>query len=96
MLDARLDAELEELGLVRELVSRCQAARKKLDLAYTARIALTFAEGSEAARVALSAPTPSRAKVLATVVTAGAAGAGERFEESIGGADVTFWVDPTA
>ena len=40
VLDTKLDAELKDLGLVREVLSRVQAVRKELGLEYADRIRL--------------------------------------------------------
>jgi isoleucyl-tRNA synthetase len=48
VLDTRLTPELEDLGLLRELLSRIQAARKEASLEFTDRIAL-WVTGSERA-----------------------------------------------
>jgi isoleucyl-tRNA synthetase len=40
VLDTKLDAELEDLGMLRELISRVQGARKEMDLGYADRIRL--------------------------------------------------------
>jgi isoleucyl-tRNA synthetase len=49
--DTTLDDELRDLGLLREIQSRVQAARKEIGLEYTDRILLSVLGGERAARV---------------------------------------------
>jgi len=49
VLDTRVTPELKREGLAREAVNRLQTARKTMDLAYEARIAVTYEAGDELA-----------------------------------------------
>ncbi|MGH7271812.1 MAG: DUF5915 domain-containing protein, partial [Polyangiaceae bacterium] len=107
VLDTRLDDELKDLGIVRELQNRVQTIRKEMRLEYTdririwiegtARIASVFA--SKGATAAGSAPGRMdllAAEVLATEVSLGEPPwAGEemaRAEVDIEGQAVCLWV----
>jgi isoleucyl-tRNA synthetase len=84
VLDTKLDEELEDLGMLRELLSRVQAARKEMELGYADRIRLAIkVEGRlgkvvEAHKVTLATevladeivlgPVPADAHAVSTVV----------------------------
>ncbi|MCA9583625.1 MAG: class I tRNA ligase family protein, partial [Myxococcales bacterium] len=61
ILDTRLTDELRAEGLAREVINRVQRARKSMDLAHEARIAITYqAEGALADAVAAHGETIAR------------------------------------
>lgn len=76
VLDTKLDEELEDLGMVRELQSRVQAARKELELGYSDRIRLFIATEGRLLRVAEAHAAALAAEVLASEVVFGEAPAG--------------------
>lgn len=69
-LDTTLDDELRELGLLRELVNRVQAARKDMGLEYTDRINLSALGSERIARVVDRYKETLAAEVLAVEVGA--------------------------
>jgi isoleucyl-tRNA synthetase len=71
VLDTKLDAELEELGLVRELLSRIQGARRDVGLEYTDRVHLYLDVPRELAKVVNLHLDEIKTEVLADVVTLG-------------------------
>jgi isoleucyl-tRNA synthetase len=64
VLDTKLDPELEELGMLRELLSRIQAARKEMGLEYTDRVVLSLDAPERLMRVV----SEHREEVLAEVL----------------------------
>jgi isoleucyl-tRNA synthetase len=72
VLDTKLDPELEELGLLRELLSRIQSARKEMGLEYTDRVALSLDIPERLARVVSEHRDEVLAEVLADDVSFGA------------------------
>ncbi len=72
VLDTRLDPELEDLGLLRELLSRIQAARKDMGLEYTDRVVLSLDAPDRLARVASEHRREVLAEVLADDLSFGA------------------------
>ncbi len=65
VLDTKLDDELVELGLVRELLSRLQAARKEMGLEYTDRVRIWLEVPDELGRVVERHREELRSEVLA-------------------------------
>jgi len=65
VLDTKLDPELLDLGLVRELLSRVQAARKDMGLEYADRIRLYLNAGERLGRVAREHSAAIASEVLA-------------------------------
>ena len=73
VLDTRIDDVLRAEGYAREVVSHIQGARKKLDLAYEARIEVTYAtDGALAAAIAEHSDAIA-GETLAVNIEAGAA-----------------------
>jgi isoleucyl-tRNA synthetase len=72
VLDTKLDPELEDLGLLRELLSRIQAARKEIGLEYTDRIGLSLDVPERLARVVSEHRREVLAEVLADDLSLGA------------------------
>jgi isoleucyl-tRNA synthetase len=68
VLDTKLDAELEDLGMLRELISRVQGARKDLDLGYADRIRLYIETDGRLKDVATRYAIALAAEVLADKV----------------------------
>jgi isoleucyl-tRNA synthetase len=81
VLDTKLDSELEDLGMLRELQSRIQAARKEMGLEYTDRIALSIGAPERLARVVAEHRDELLAEVLGDSVSFGAPAAGAHVEE---------------
>jgi isoleucyl-tRNA synthetase len=71
VLDTKLDPELEELGLLRELLSRIQAARKEMGLEYTDRVVLSLDVPERLMRVVSDHREEVLAEVLADDVSFG-------------------------
>jgi isoleucyl-tRNA synthetase len=68
-LDTMLDDELRGLGLLRELVSRIQAARKEMGLEYTDRIRVSVLGGDKVRRVVEAHTDALKAEILAIEVS---------------------------
>ena len=83
VLHTTLTDALVDEGIVRELVSRVQAARKDLQLAFTDRIAVRLAGTDRALRVAREHEDHIKRECLAVSVELGAAGEDAR-EHAIG------------
>jgi isoleucyl-tRNA synthetase len=73
VLDTKLDAELVELGLVRELLSRLQAARKEVGLEYAERVNVWLDVPAELARVVEKHEEELRVEILADAISVAAA-----------------------
>jgi isoleucyl-tRNA synthetase len=71
VLDTKLDAELEELGLVRELLSRIQAARREMGLEYTDRVHLYLDIPEELAEIVGNHRAEIQSEVLADAISIG-------------------------
>jgi isoleucyl-tRNA synthetase len=71
VLDTKLDPELEELGLVRELLSRIQAARREMGLEYTDRIHLFVAAAAELTEIVGKHLEELKTEVLADSISVG-------------------------
>ncbi len=71
VLDTKLDAELLDLGLVRELQSRVQGARKELELGYADRIRLFVETEARLAEVAARYASALATEVLADEILFG-------------------------
>lgn len=89
VLETMLDEELLDLGFLRELQSRVQAARKDMGLEFTDRIALGLSGGERLARVLAKYQADLAREVLASSV--GAPGA-EAKEHSVEGEAVKIEV----
>ncbi|HSQ65549.1 MAG TPA: DUF5915 domain-containing protein, partial [Polyangiaceae bacterium] len=76
-LETTLDDELRELGFLRELQSKVQAARKEMGLEFTDRIALGLSGGERLAKMLANYKDDLAREVLATSVGAAADGARE-------------------
>jgi isoleucyl-tRNA synthetase len=89
VLDTRLDDELRELGLVRELLNRVQGLRKDLGLEYTDRIRLEVFGSDHAQQVFTRHRETIAGEVLAVEVKVGAlGGAGDARALDIEGEDL--------
>ncbi|MEM8883079.1 MAG: isoleucine--tRNA ligase [Planctomycetota bacterium] len=73
VLDARIDEALRHEGLAREVVNRLQNARKKLDLAYEARIEIRYEADDELAAAIAAHRDAIAGETLARALEAGAA-----------------------
>jgi isoleucyl-tRNA synthetase len=71
VLETKLDPELEELGVVRELLSRIQAARREMGLEYTDRIHLFLDVPEALAEIARKHRREIQSEVLADDVSLG-------------------------
>jgi isoleucyl-tRNA synthetase len=69
VLDTKLDAELEELGLLRELLSRLQAARKEVGLEYAERVRVWLDVPAELARIVEKHEDELRVEILADAIS---------------------------
>lgn len=93
VLDTRLDDELRELGLVRELVSRVQNMRKDLGLEYTDRVRLDCFGGDRLQAVVTRHRDALAIEVLAVDVTAAPLGhAGDAKAHDVEGEEVRIKV----
>lgn len=81
VLDTKLDPELEDLGLLRELLSRVQAMRKEMGLDYTDRISLTLDVPERLVRVVSEHRREVLSEVLADDVSFGAFAGGAHVAE---------------
>jgi len=81
VLDTKLDPELEELGLLRELLSRIQATRKEMGLEYTDRVLLSIGAPEHFTRVVSTHREEVLTEVLANDVTFGVPAAGAHVVE---------------
>ncbi len=97
-LETTLDDELRELGFLRELQSKVQAARKEIGLDFADRITLVFdAPGARADGVLAKYTEALAAEVLATRVDRGTAASGARaFEVDVDGEPVRFAISLSA
>ena len=87
VLDTRIDDTLRAEGLAREVVNRLQAARKKLDLPYEARVDITWQADGELATAIDAHSKTIAAETLALSMTAGAA---SEHEADIDGTSFVF------
>jgi len=71
ILDTRVDDELRREGLAREVVNRIQNARKAMDLAYDARISITYKAGADVAEAIEAHAAYISGETLATALQAG-------------------------
>jgi len=71
VLDTRLDDELIDLGLLRELQNRLQAARKEMSLDYADRISVRIEAGERLTRVAQEHKAELSSSVLASDISFG-------------------------
>ena len=81
VLDTRLDDELRDLGLLRELLNRVQTVRKELDLEYADRIRLWVTGGERVVRVIREHTATLASEVLAIAVSTDAAPQGTEVRE---------------
>ena len=77
VLETKLDDELLDLGLVRELLNRLQNARKEMELDYTDRIAVTMSGSDRLQRVVLAHREAMMTEVLAVDIAIGSTDAPE-------------------
>ncbi|MBX3270979.1 MAG: isoleucine--tRNA ligase [Sandaracinaceae bacterium] len=91
VLDTRVTDALRRAGFAREVVNRVQRARKDLDLAYDARIALRWRAEGELAEAITEHADFIAAQVLATALVAGE-GEGAGVEGDVDGAPFAFWL----
>jgi isoleucyl-tRNA synthetase len=92
VLDTRLDDALRDLGYLREVLSRIQAARKDMGLDFVDRIRISIGGSERVVRVASAHHATIASECLAVVVTVGAdadAG-GETREVDVEGDKVVF------
>jgi isoleucyl-tRNA synthetase len=93
VLDTKLDDELVDLGMVRELQSRVQAARKELELGYADRIRLAVVTEGRLLQVVKAHAKELAAEVLADEVVFGPGPAGAHVVPSlIEGVNVTLGI----
>jgi isoleucyl-tRNA synthetase len=86
LLDTKIDEELRDLGLVRELVNRIQTARKEMGLEYTDRIRVALVGSDRVHRVAGAHRDAIAQEVLAVAVSSTSFGdAGEVREADVDG-----------
>jgi isoleucyl-tRNA synthetase len=83
VLDTKLDAELENLGMLRELISRVQGARKEMDLGYADRIKLYVETDGRLLDVATRYLATLAAEVLAIELVFAAPPAGTHVVETV-------------
>ncbi len=77
VLETKLDEELLDLGLVRELLNRLQNARKEMELDYTARIAVSLSGSDRLHRVVTAHRDAMMTEVLAVDIAIGSTNAPE-------------------
>jgi isoleucyl-tRNA synthetase len=92
VLDTRVDDSLRREGLAREVINRIQRARKSMDLAYEARIEVSWnAEGDLAQAIAEHAARIA-AETLATGFTQGGPGASSEHDAEIEGTPLALTI----
>ncbi|AKF06579.1 isoleucine--tRNA ligase [Sandaracinus amylolyticus] len=92
VLDTHVDDALRRKGMAREAVSKIQGARKTMDLAFDARIALAWEAEGELATALGEHGAYVAGEVLATRMDRGI-GAGTKHETDVDGARFTFWIE---
>ena len=91
ILDTRVDDGLRREGLAREVVNRIQGARKALDLAYDARIEITYAAEGELAEAIETHADYIKGETLTTELRAGEPdGEPHARQTEVEGANLTF------
>jgi isoleucyl-tRNA synthetase len=95
VLDTRLSDELVREGLAREAINRIQRARKDMDLAFEARVAVRYETGPELRRALEEHGSKVAGECLATSFgpTMGE-GSGQRHETAVEGEPFVFWIEP--
>jgi isoleucyl-tRNA synthetase len=91
VLDTQIDDALRRKGMAREAISRIQAARKRMDLPFDARIELRWSAEGDLARAIEEHEAWISGEVLATSMARGT-GEGARHESEVDGAPLAFWV----
>jgi isoleucyl-tRNA synthetase len=91
VLDTTITPALKHKGWAREAVSKIQAVRKQLELAFEARIAIGYEADAELAAALTAHHDYVAGEVLAASLTAGL-GAGERTETDVDGQKLVFTV----
>jgi isoleucyl-tRNA synthetase len=95
VLDTKLDPELLELGMVREVLSLVQGARKDLELGYADRIRLTIDTEARLGELLRRHANHIAGEVLATDVAFGSiAGDGHLVTSSIDGVALKLRIEP--
>ncbi len=91
VLDTRVTDELKREGAAREVIHHIQAARKKLDLKYEARIQVTWhTDDDDLAQAVTEHESHIRRETLATTTQRGAPNADNKHEASIDDATLSF------
>ncbi|MDQ3033157.1 MAG: isoleucine--tRNA ligase [Myxococcota bacterium] len=92
VLDTHIDDALRRKGMAREAISKIQGARKTMDLAFDARIALAWTAEGELAKALEEHAEHVAGEVLATRMSAGA-GKGAQHDADVDGTPLTFWIE---
>lgn len=94
VIDTTLTDELRLEGVARELINRVQRARKELDLAFEARIALRWSAAGDVADALLAHASYIQEQTLATTLErADGEPAGEKQETTVDDEQLTFWIE---
>jgi isoleucyl-tRNA synthetase len=96
VLDTRVDDTLRREGFAREVINRIQRARKTLDLAFEARIELSYRAGGALAQAVAEHSELIAAETLAVKLVASDSGAGAEQAVDVDGEPFTFWVNVAA
>ncbi len=91
LLDTHVDDALRRKGMAREVVSKIQGARKAMELAFDARIHLSWRADGELETALEEHAAYIAGEVLATEMREGE-GQGAKHETDIDGAPLTFWI----
>ena len=92
LLDTTITDALRRKGMAREVVSKIQAARKALDLAFDARVKVSWAADGELAKALEEHAAYVAGEVLATSFVRGAVG--DAKAEDVDGQALSFAVTP--
>jgi len=94
VLDTRLDDSLRREGLAREVINRIQRSRKAMDLAYEARIRVTWRAEGELAQAIEEHEERIGAETLATAFARGGAEVGSEHDTEVEGATLGLSITP--
>jgi isoleucyl-tRNA synthetase len=94
VLDTRVDDSLRREGLAREVINRIQRARKAMDLAYEARIQVSWNADADLARAIEEHAARIAAETLATAFTRGGPDTGGEHDTDIEGTPLSLSITP--
>ena len=94
VLDTRVDDSLRREGLAREVINRIQRARKAMDLAYEARIEVTWDADGDLAQAIEEHANRIAAETLATAFAQGGPDTTSEHDTEIDGTPLTLAITP--